>query len=457
MIEVRQEDAHRRNRSIRLAVVTSLFSKLGTVILRLVSIPIAIRVLGMEEFGVYATITMAVALIDTFHVGIGPALTQAISRAAAAGDRDRERAVFVTAFLISSGLTLLIATVLACLLYFLPVETLFGEKFLPYAGPIHRACTIAIIVIAIQLISMVSDKARDGYLETRYNNAWGAGGNFLGAIVLASGIWFFPTIEFLVLAINGSAALGKLCNAIHLMRRRPYLIPVFSGFRRELVKPLVHDGALFTVGAFNALAEYNAASYLIGRLTGPAAAGVFAVLVTLHMSLTGVIQMLTIPAWPALVDAKERGDIAWIQKMAHRLQLIGPAFAVAVGIGLIALGPWALPLWAGKEFQLDRFGLLAFSVYFLVHIWRHVNHMLLYGLGKVAASAAVTAVEALVVLVTVAWACSQGADVTRILWTMVVSLALVGSAIYPVLVRRSVREIHEPGGVGIAPAGSVLV
>lgn len=90
------EQSENRNRSIRQAVVTSLFSKFGTVILRLVSIPVAIRVLGMEEFGVYATIMVIVSMIDALHVGIGPALTREISKAVAQGNREKERGVFST-------------------------------------------------------------------------------------------------------------------------------------------------------------------------------------------------------------------------------------------------------------------------------------------------------------------------------------------------------------------------
>ena len=44
-------------------MITSLISKFGTIILRLVSIPIALRLLGIDQFGVYAAITMAVAMI----------------------------------------------------------------------------------------------------------------------------------------------------------------------------------------------------------------------------------------------------------------------------------------------------------------------------------------------------------------------------------------------------------
>jgi len=433
--------AQHRNRTIRLAVITSLFSKFGTMILRLISIPIAIRLLGMEEFGVYAAITMVVGMIDMMHVGIGPAMTQGIARAVAAGDREKETGLFATGFLMSAGLTLAVSVVLMALLIFVPIPVLFGEKFAPYEESMQWACGIAIVVIAIEMVCVVCDRVRDGYMETFYTNSWGAAGNLVGAIGLLAGIWFFESIIFLVLVINGSIALAKLGNTIQLICfQRPYLFPRLSKFRWPLAKPLLMDGIRFTVTAFNAIAEYNAVAYLVGRISGPAAAGIYAVMVTVHFSLTGVMQMVTIPAWPAVVDAHQRADFAWIRKTAQRLQLLGPAFAIAAGAGLIVLGPWALPMWAGDEFFLSRAGIAAFSAYFLMHLWRHVNQMLIQGIGLVGLSARMTAIESLLVVVVVSVALAQGADLAVVFMAITGSLVVASGWYYPSLFYRRIRR-----------------
>ena len=135
-----------RNRTIQLAVLTSILSKFGTVFLRLISIPIAIRVLGMEEFGVYVTITMVVSLIDVLHVGLGPALTRGISKAVASGNREREQCFFSTGWLISAGLTVGIACLGGVVLLLVPITTLFGPQFAPYVDSVYRACWIAIVI-----------------------------------------------------------------------------------------------------------------------------------------------------------------------------------------------------------------------------------------------------------------------------------------------------------------------
>jgi len=73
--------ATRRSRSIRLAVVTSFLSKAGTVLLQLLSIPIAVRVLGRQEFGLYTTVNLTLSTVALLQVGVGPALTHGLTRA----------------------------------------------------------------------------------------------------------------------------------------------------------------------------------------------------------------------------------------------------------------------------------------------------------------------------------------------------------------------------------------
>ncbi|MEM6278204.1 MAG: oligosaccharide flippase family protein, partial [Verrucomicrobiota bacterium] len=294
-------------------MITSLVSKLGTIVLRLVSIPIAIRLLGIEQFGVYTAITMAVGLIDMMQIGIGPALTRELSRAVAKGDREREKTIFATSILLSSGLTLLLSFVAAFLLYRIPIPSLFGSEFASISDVMYRAAWLGLAIILIEMLCVTFEMARDGYLETRYSNAWGAAGNICGAVALLIGIWFFPTIEFLIIAVNGSIALAKLGNTIHLLIQRPYLFPKFSLFRFSLVPPLAKDSIRFSVTYILAAAvEYNVMAFLIGRHSGPEAVGVYNVMITIHFSLAGIVGMITRPYWPALMDAVERGDRPWI-------------------------------------------------------------------------------------------------------------------------------------------------
>lgn len=437
-----------RDRSIRLAVITSLVSKLGTIVLRLVSIPIAIRVLGIDQFGVYAAITMAVGLIDMLHVGIGPALTREISRALARGDREREKEVFATSIILSTGLTLLATFAAAFVLFQVPVPQLFGNQFASLSDVMERAAWIGLAIISIEMICLTFEMARDGYQETRYNNAWGAAGNIVGAVALVVGIHFFPTIEFLLLAVNGSISLAKLGNTIHLLAQRRYLLRAWRHFRVRLLPPLTRDSVRFSVTYILAAAiEYNFLAFCIGRVAGPEAVGVFNILITLHFSLSGLISMVTRPFWPALMDAVERHDLPWTRAATRKLQLGGIGFAVLCGIGLVATGPWLLPLWVGGEltavaepFQVDRVVLLFFSLYFAAHVWRHIHQTVCLGIGRLNSVVLIVICEGAFLASVSGYALVHRGDIASLYAAMTGSLLLFSGWMFPLLFHKGLRE-----------------
>ena len=449
-----------RNRSLRLAVATSLISKVGTIVLRLVSIPVAVHLLGMELFGVYTAITMAVGLIDTLHIGIGPALIKGLAKAVAKGDREGEKTVFATSVLLSVGLTLQAGAAALAVLLHVPIPRLFGSEFAPVADAMFGAALLGLFIIQIEMLAVPFEMARDGYQETRHTNAWGAAGNLLGAVLLLCGIWFFPTIEFLLVAVNGSVALAKLGNAVHLLVQRPYLMPRLSLFQGGMVPGLARDGIRFSVTYILAAAvEYNAMAFLLGHHVGPGAVGIWNVMVTVHFSLTGLVAMVTRPYWPALMDAFERRDDDWISRSSNRLRLGAMGFAVLAGAGLVAVGTWALPLWAGEEFRtaapepfrIDRMALFAFSLYFCAHVWRHVHQTLALGVGWIVPVARAVVAEAILLLGTAGLALHHGWGFAAIYFIMATAIALCSGWIFPLYFRRGclrpgVVSLHDEGG-----------
>lgn len=446
MLPSSPDPTHQRDRSLRLAVITSLISKAGTIVLRLVSIPVAVNLLGMELFGVYTAITMAVGMIDMLHIGIGPALTKALAKAVARGDRETERTVFATSVLVSIGMTMIAGAVALSVLLHVPIPELFGEKFAPVSDAMFHAALLGLLIISVEMACMPFEMSRDGYQETRFTNAWGAAGNIIGAVALFSGIWFFPTIEFLLIAVNGSLALAKLGNTIHLLSQRPYLLPKLSLFRKSLVGGLAKDGIRFSITYILAAAvEYNLMAFLIGHHVGPRAVGIYNVMITVHFSLTGLVNMVTKPYWPALMDAWERKDHVWIQRSSNRLRIGGLGFSILAGVGLIALGPWILPLWAGEEFysaavesfRMDRIALLAFSAYFAIHVWRHTNQTLALGVGAITPVAKVVLAEALFLVTCATLTLYQDHGIAALYGVMTVSIGLFSGWWFPYFFRKA--------------------
>ncbi|NNE91337.1 MAG: lipopolysaccharide biosynthesis protein [Verrucomicrobiales bacterium] len=450
--------AKTRDRSIALAVLTAIASKCGTLLLRLISIPVAIRTLelGLAEFGVYIAILTIVTMVDLLHVGIGPALTQRLSKAHTEGNIEAQKRVVATSMVLSISLTALFGAILAIVIWKVPIPVLFGEKFAPFADSMKTACWLALVIIAVEFICILIDRARDGYMETRISNLWGAAGNVAGAIVLFVGIRYFPTISFLILAVNGSVAAAKLANTIHFFAKRRFLTRWIANFDRSLVKPLALAGLVFTVTySLSAMVEYSGLNYLVGRYLGPSAAATAGIFVTIHVSLNGILQMFTVPAWPALIDARGRGDFEWVRKTGARLQILAVLFGLGAIGGIALLGPWGIPLWIGEEVVLDRVGMIGFACFFAAHLWRHGNQILLLGFDREKSVARVLLVEGAVVLA-VAWSILHfGGTLSTVYFGGAAAILLVTGWNFPLRFRGLIRQESEPEDHPIESTGLV--
>ena len=432
----------RRAKSVRWAVASSLFSKFGTALLQLLSIPIAIRVLGKEEFGIYSTVSLAISTVILLQVGIGPALTHGISRSFAKGRQKDEQAYYSTSLALIIALALLAGGVLSVVFLSIPVVDIFGPKYAPYEDTLRSALWLGMIIILCQFVVGHTEKAREGYLEAWVNNLWGAGGNIVSAIAVGAGIFFAPSVHYLILAIYLPNILARSCNTIQLWIRRPYLRPSISSFRKSLVLPLLTDGIAFTLAfSMACLVEFNFGAFLLGRVEGPGSVAVYNILIIIDTLLIGIVLMFTTPIWPAIVDALGRGELDWIRRTALKLRACGTSYALAVGLTLTLLGPFFIPVWLGNEIVIPQSMLFAFSVYFCVVIWNHINHSLLIGIGKVKQSCVLQVVESLLVLSFMYFVLNAG-GLEAMLWMMAALKAAVTGIGYTLLYQRSMKRFE---------------
>ncbi|MGD7653307.1 MAG: hypothetical protein ACQCXQ_08845, partial [Verrucomicrobiales bacterium] len=189
--------AERRNRSIRLAVVTSFLSKAGTVLLQALSMPIAIRVLGREEFGLYTTVNLTLSTVAMLQVGVGPALTHGLTKARAGDDGKLQRALGSSAFFLMAGVALLAGLALGLVLVAVPLPVIYGEEFEGKQGMLRPALWVGLLLFLMLFVLNLTERIREGHLEVAANNTWGAVGNVLAAVCVAGGVWYVPEVWFL--------------------------------------------------------------------------------------------------------------------------------------------------------------------------------------------------------------------------------------------------------------------
>lgn len=431
----------RRDRSIRLAVVTSFLSKAGTILFQLLAVPVAMAALTREGYGVYATVGIALSTVIMLEIGIGPALAHGISSARAQESGGRVGALTSSAFFLVLGMALLVGLVLSGVLLLTPLPWIFGDGYADKEAMLRPALWTGLGLLVMLFVLNLTDRIREGLLQTSANNSWGALGNLIAVVTVAGGIGFVRQVWFLVLAVYGSLVIAKVCNTIALWRAHPEVRPAWTRFQPSVARHLLTDGVAFSACTLvTGVVEYNLCGLLVGRQDGPAATALYQVFISITVMQLGVVMMLSTPTWPAVAEALARGDVAWAKQAARKLYLFGSAFAACAFGGLVLFGPWVFSLWLGKEFSdVPRSMFACYGLYFVAHVWRHLNHALMFGTGQVGKLARVQLTESALVAAIAVVALKWG-GIGPMLAAMGVAILAITGIVLPRIVARGLAE-----------------
>ncbi len=429
-------------------MATSFLSKAGTALFQFLSIPVAVRVLGREEFGLYTAVNMTLAMVALLQIGVGPSLAHGLSAAKAKGNSGTASELASTAFFVMIGMALLAGAILASVLVFAPLPELFGTGFSGKESALRPALWTGLGLFLLLFVLNLTERVREGLLETATNNLWGAAGNVLAALAVGVGVFFVPQVWYLVLAVHGSVVIAKLCNTVSLWRQHPETRPAWTKVKLPVARHLFTDGLAFSACTLvTGYIEYSFCGWLVGHQNGPGATALYGVFVSITIMQLGFVMMLSTPTWPAVAEALARGDIDWAKRAGRRLYFYGSGFALCSFGGLILLGPLVFSIWLGKDFaDTPRTLIACYATYFVAHVWRHLNHAMMIGTGQVGRLARVQFAESALVALAAVIGLRYGGMSTMLLSMAAVIFAVTG-CILPRLVSHGLRisaRDHEP-------------
>jgi len=375
---------HHRNRSIRHAISTSLASKGSSAVLQFVSLPLAARVLGREEFGVYATISMSVFMVAMLQIGVGPALARGISEASAKDDKACQGRLYINGAVLVVVLALLGFLMAGTLISTVSIATLFGKEYEPFAEMMRPALWVGLSLVLGDIIVSMTDRVREGYMEAGIVNAWAAAGNLVGAIIVFVGIQFHPSISFLLIGVFAPNIVARLISTATLLKKRPWLINSGARPTRATMQELIRDGISFSATSIVVyIVEFALCALIVGRIAGPDSVAMFQIFMVLTTAFTGMLVMVGRPFWAAIVDARTRGDHRWMEGATRRYYLYLAVLVAGATIGLIGLGPWIIPKLYGEEFVASRWLFVCHAIFLAAVGWREVNRYLVIGHGLI--------------------------------------------------------------------------
>ena len=168
---------------IAAAASSGAMARILSSALTLVSLPLAVRYLGAERFGVWATISSTVVLLNLLDLGIASTLTNHVARAFALGDKQYAACCTTNALALTVAVASIAGLIFTAAWMHIDWMAVFNVAASVSRREVNTTVAAAAALVLLGLPSSLGSKVFAGYQEVHLNNfvfAIGAVANVVG-------------------------------------------------------------------------------------------------------------------------------------------------------------------------------------------------------------------------------------------------------------------------------------
>lgn len=356
--------------------------RVGGILANLMVIPVTLKLLGQEKFGIWVTLLTVINWVSFFDMGIGNGLRNKVTECLSRNERDGAREYVTTAYIVMGG-----AVVAAALTYLMMSravswDSVFNSKSVD-RGDMYLLMGI---VVVGALINFAVSLAIQLYYSVQKASA-GSLGNFISQagtlLLLGYFLKFGPlTIKGVALINMGVLVATNLVLNWTFFRGHTFLLPSLKYFRREKIRSLVMLGGKFFVIQMASVVILTTDNMIITRLLGPEHVSGYNIVSKLFSLIIIGHGIILAPLWSAYTEAYTRGDGEWLVRNRRIMYLLMLPIVAGAGF-LFLIYPYIIRIWIGEDLGISRSLVALFSIYTVIYTWSNLHMHLLNGLGRV--------------------------------------------------------------------------
>ncbi len=365
--------------------------------LTLISLPLAVRYLGAERYGVWATITTTAVWVNLLDLGIANTLTNHISRAYALGDKSSAARYFTNALVLTAGVAAGVGLVFAWVFPRINWVRLFNVSASVSAREVEHTAAAAAALMLLSLPCNLASKLLAGYQELHLSNYATCAGVLASVCGLALGIVLHVSMPLLFVMSAGCLTLAALFTLLAVVIwQKPWLMPRPALVNRASIRELLDSGLSFFLIQVAAVVVFSSDNLVVSHYLGASEVTPYSVTWRL-VGLAAVLQSLIFPAlWPAYAEAYAKHDYQWIRRTFAITMKGTLALNLSCVLVLLFCGRSVIRLWAGPAAVPSRYLLLAMGFWAIINGFMSVESCLLAALNRVREQAILSIIAAAV-------------------------------------------------------------
>lgn len=349
--------------------------------LNLLMIPLFLRVLGKEAFGVWQTILSIISFASVLNFGLGNGLRNLITKLIVSDKKDDIGIAIGSTLKKTSKIILISSLFLLPLAYFfLQPEKLFINRMIS-TDEISLSFFIFLFFFLINIVLCMGNSVAYG-LQKSYLTGFV---QFINLLVCYCSIYFLNKFTKINL-IHVSLIFGltqSLSYVGFLLYQNKYFNLKIDFKKKYDLKETSKLSFNFFIVQLLALAYLSIDNFVISSTLGASETAEYSIVNKIFFSLIGLFSVLLIHFWNSVTEAFLKNEIKWIFKIMKILFVISFLFFI-VGLFISFFQKNIVLFWLDtSDFNLTSKTFYMFSIYMLFHCINAIFVNLQNGLGYI--------------------------------------------------------------------------
>jgi O-antigen/teichoic acid export membrane protein len=360
--------AQERYRRVALSALASLAARGTNVAALMITVPLTIKYLGTERYGMWMTMSSIIAMLAIADLGIGSGLITIIGDAYGRDDTTAAKKYVTSASLMLCGIATVLLAVFLSIYPLVPWARVFNVSSpaaIAEAGP---AMFIFVVCFVLGIPLGIAPSIQTGYQESFAASLWTCLGSALSLLGVLLAWWTRAPLPWLVFAFTGGSIIARILNAVVLFGwQKPWLLPRLEQYDKQAAMRVLRAGLFYFVIGLTICLAFTSDSMVVTQVLGPDKVAEYSVANRLFYAAPLLLSYVLTPLWPAYSEAAARGDASWVKRTFLRSVSLGFLVNTPPTLLLVIFGKPIIYFWTRHEITPSWLLLIAFGMMMLLN------------------------------------------------------------------------------------------
>lgn len=344
-------------------------------------IPLMIKYLGVEYYGVWSTLLSIVSWVVLFDVGIGNGLRNKISESLAQEKKEETHRYISTAYTIIGSISILLILIFLLASKYIPWQKVFNIEAISNQE-LQSVVNVTAIFLFLNFWLSLINQVFNGFQKTSLVVL----NQFLSNVFSLVAVCILHTFDEsslikLAFVYGVSLLASSLILSFWFFKKNREVIPKIKSYGLVYAKSITSLGFKFFIIQIAVIVIFTTDKILITQLFGPEYVAGYDVVFKLFSIITIFHSILMGPLWSAYSDAYYKNDIEWIKKTIKNQLKIYLLISLAT-ILLIFIAKPIISFWIDKNFVIDNMLIVTMGGFILVSAWNNIFAYFINAIGS---------------------------------------------------------------------------